>query len=194
MEGLFIVYPFWVKLHSGGHFGISVNPTYQRLENNFEPLGITIGSGNYRFTRYSLYADSDPSKKISFLWQYDFGPYYNGSLNTTTASLSISPIPQINIKPGLNFNHFMGVGKEAGDRNVALCTLKGSLYLNPRLQLSGLLQYNSQTEVTLLNIRFSWEYSPLSSLYLVYNNNSYDGTERKIAQSYIFKLSYLKQF
>jgi hypothetical protein len=41
---------------------------------------------------------------------------------------------------------------------------------NPRVQLSSFYQYNTSAERGTLNARFSWEFAPLSYLYVVYND------------------------
>jgi hypothetical protein len=68
--------------------------------------------------------------------------------------------------------------------------------LNPRVQLVGLWQYSSVSDLASWNARVAWEFRPLSYLYLVYNDRGYRGpdsaalpTERQL----ILKLSYLSQ-
>jgi hypothetical protein len=65
--------------------------------------------------------------------------------------------------------------------------------LNPQLQLSAFYQYNSYDHQGQWNARASWEFAPLSFLYLVYNQNDFAGSP-VTSQSVITKISYLKQF
>jgi hypothetical protein len=47
-----------------------------------------------------------------------------------------------------------------------------------------------------VNMRLAWEYQPLSYVYLVFNTLNYQGTDstQQKQQSFLAKLSYLKQF
>ena len=68
--------------------------------------------------------------------------------------------------------------------------------INPRLQLIGFYQKNTTDNLNSVNMRLAWEYQPLSYVYLVFNTLNYQGmdaTQQK-QQSFLAKLSYLKQF
>jgi hypothetical protein len=74
--------------------------------------------------------------------------------------------------------------------------LESRLALNPRVQLSGFLQKNTENDLTNINIRFSWEYSPLSFVYLVFNDRDFNETlyGNQTEQQAIVKINFLKQF
>ena len=67
------------------------------------------------------------------------------------------------------------------------------LAYNPRIQLSGFYQYNTIDSRGRWNIRGSWEFAPLSFLHLVFNENNFKNSPLQ-NQSFISKLTYLKQF
>lgn len=64
---------------------------------------------------------------------------------------------------------------------------------NPRIQLSTFYQYNDFDTKGRWNIRASWEFTPLSFLYLVFNESHFRESPVR-NQSLIAKLTYLKQF
>jgi len=74
-------------------------------------------------------------------------------------------------------------------------TVGSRFALNPRVQLSVFYQYNSFDEQGRWNIRGSWEYQPLSFLYIVFNdsrlNSELDPFQE---QQFISKLTWVKQF
>jgi hypothetical protein len=86
------------------------------------------------------------------------------------------------------------VNKET--KTVDLYILQARLALNPRLQLIGFYQRNSENNSENYNIRLSWEYQPLSYVYLVFNHLGFDETQAKrLSEDHvIMKLSYMKQF
>ncbi|HEY5823465.1 MAG TPA: hypothetical protein VIT44_03825, partial [Cyclobacteriaceae bacterium] len=186
--------PLWLNLQTGGFIGGVITPTYQRLTTNFEPLGVFISQGEYNYTRYSFQMGSNPSRKISYTFQYELGNYFNGNLNMTDFQFNFSPLPNITLRLRYNDNYFQKVGEQLVTKHVRLYTSQLRLALNPRIQLIGLFQRNTQSNTNAYNLRLSWEYKPLSYIYLVYNNrvNTVDATQSELNQ--IMKISYLKQF
>lgn len=103
----------------------------------------------------------------------------------------------------------MGVKNDSG--NNQLYTLSGRFAFNPRVQLIGFYQHTSISNFDVWNVRFSWEYKPLSFIYLVFNQRDYDDfrtqlsndglrriktdqLSRQSEQQTTTKISYLKQF
>jgi hypothetical protein len=81
--------------------------------------------------------------------------------------------------------------------NVDLYSIEGRFALNPRVQLIGFYQKNSENRSQNYNLRLSWEYQPLSYIYMVLNHRGFDNLQLKQTQTedhVIAKLSYLKQF
>jgi hypothetical protein len=112
-------------------------------------------------------------------------------------SLYFIPLPHISIRVNVNNNQFENVGTEFETKQVTLYTIQGRFALNPRLQLTGLYQRNTQNNLDSYNIRLAWEYQPLSYVYLVLNSRETLGVEplsKQVEQQGIFKISYLKQF
>jgi len=73
------------------------------------------------------------------------------------------------------------------------------LALNPRVQLTGLYQKNSLNNADNYNIRLSWEFFPLSYVYLIYNRGVNSIINNMVIQTQtqdhlIAKISYLQQF
>ena len=68
------------------------------------------------------------------------------------------------------------------------------VFLNPRVQWSAFYQHNTAAAQGSLNARFSWEFAPLSYLFVVYNDRqpTPDGTSFR-TRSLIVKLSWLHQ-
>jgi hypothetical protein len=190
------VNPFWLNLQSGGFFGLFANPTYQFLTEGFDPLGVQIAPGEYSYTRYAAWLASDPSRKLSYTLNYETGGYYNGRLATTDLTLRYAPLPHISLTGRFIGNRFGGVGEQRESPTVNLYSIEGRFALNPRLQLIGFYQYNTDLNRDTYNIRLAWEYEPLSFLYVVFNQRAYTNlrTERQHEQFLIAKLSYLKQF
>jgi hypothetical protein len=178
---------------SGGHIGLSVSHIHQLLLSPFKPLGVEISEGVYRYTNFRLWFGSDPSKKISYKLRYDFGEYYDGKLDVANVAVQIVPIPNISLKLQTISNYFKGVGTNEVNTRVSLHTVNANFVVNPRLQLAALYQRNEQYKLDAFNVRFSWEYKPLSFIYLVWNSRAYEDTALNDEQKVNFKVNFVKQ-
>ena len=187
--------PIWLNFQSGGYFGYIITPTYQLLTEPFEPLGITIPEGEYNYLRHIFYFSTDQSRVISSNINFETGSYFNGKLFAGTFTLNLAPIPHFYLQGQFNRNHFKEVGDPATDKIVDLYSISGRLALNPRLQLIGFYQKNSENNMSNYNIRLSWEYQPLSYVYLVFNRRGFDNMQQKrqTEDHAIIKISYLRQ-
>lgn len=187
--------PIWVNFQSGGFFGYLVNPTFQRLTEAFAPLGVSIKEGDYHYTTHQFYYSTDQSKILNLYINYSLGTYFNGKLNSADYRLQFAPIPHFSITGRFNRNHFKEVGENKTTTKVDLYAIEGRLAMNPRLQLIGFYQKNSQNNADNYNIRLSWEYQPLSYIYVVYNHRGFDNLQqRKQTEDHVIaKISYLKQ-
>jgi hypothetical protein len=195
IESSLYFWPVWLNFQSGAFFGYSITPFFQRLTQPFMPLGITIGPGEYNFFQQEIYFQSDPSKVISIAGDYKRGTYFNGKLRAGDWKVHFSPIPHISLVAEYNRNHFIDVGEPKTNSTVNLFILQGRFALNPRLQLTGFYQKNSLDHSDSYNIRFSWEYQPLSYIYIIYNRGSFFNLQqvKQTEDQAILKISYLKQ-
>ncbi|HVX52086.1 MAG TPA: DUF5916 domain-containing protein [Chitinophagaceae bacterium] len=189
-------YPVWFNFQNGAYLGYGITPAYQNLTDNFQPLGINIAPGQYHYLFNEIMVTTDPSKFISLAGDYKWGQYFDGRLTAEDWKLQFAPIPHISILAELNRNHFMQVGIDKQTKTVDLYIIQGRFALNPRLQLTGFYQKNSYDNSQSYNIRFSWEYKPLSYIYLIFNHGAVNDLYHAVKQSedhVMAKISYLKQ-
>lgn len=196
IERTFTLFPVWLNFQSGAYFGYGFTPSFQRLTAPFEPLGVSIAPGDYSFTNQQIWISSDPSRIINLQGIYIWGNYFNGKLNSSDWTLQFAPIPQISISGRFNRNHFIKVGEPKTTSTIDLYGLKARFALNPRIQLIAFYQKNSTNNEVNYNLRFSWEYMPLSYVYLVLNHYGFTNVQSKtqIEDHAIAKISFLKQF
>jgi len=188
-------WPVWLNFQSGAYFGYSITPIYQNLTESFAPLGVSIAPGQYHYAQHWITFTTDPSRMIRLSGDYKWGGYYNGRLQSGDWKLQFAPIPHISVIAELNRNHFVDVGASRTTSTVDLRILQGRFALNPRLQLTGFYQKNSLDHSDGYNVRLSWEYLPLSYLYVIWNH----GRSQTLQQAWqsddhaILKVSLLKQ-
>ncbi len=196
VENSLYFFPVWLNFQSGAYFGYAITPVYQNLTAPFQPLGINIEPGKYNYWQNWLLFTSDPSKALSLAADYKWGAYFNGKLNSGDWKLQFAPIPHISLLGEFNRNHFKNVGELKSNETVDLYIIQGRFALNPRMQLTGFYQKNSLDHSDSYNIRFSWEYQPLSYIYIIYNHGSLNNNLqiKQTEDHVIAKISFLKQF
>ncbi len=190
------LWPVYLNFQNGGYLGYGVNAQFQRLTAPFNPLGITIATGEYAFFQQTLLYSTDRSKKLNLGGSVVWGTYFDGQLSTIGLDLQYSPIPHVSLGARFNRNSFQEVGRDEVSRAIDLYGLEGRFAFNPRLQLIAFLQHNSSGNLYNVNVRFSWEYQPLSFVYLVYNRRDFESTltDRQLEEQVIGKVSLLRQF
>lgn len=195
------IFPIWIIANTGNRLTGQIVPTWQRVDETFDIVGINIKPANYYYTRYQFAYRSDQSKAFSFVASADFGSFYNGELTALRGELRYSPLPNISAKFSYTRNDFDKVGELKESKVTHLISPEIRLSLNPRVQLTSFYQHNSVADRDVWNIRFAWEFQPLSFLYLVYNSNTAQQYRNDLKrfdtfrnEQSIAKITYLKQF
>lgn len=201
LQAEFEIFPLYAVFLSGALAYAYVVPTWQSLPEPITIVGMPVAAGDYQYARYRFYYGNDQSKKFSFGLLYETGGYYNGSLDRYEVRGRFSPMPNIALSVNYQHNTFRSFGENATNRETDLITPELRLALNPRVQLITFYQYNTAVERGVFNGRLSWEYAPLSFVYVVYNDNRqtvFNATtmrdDRLANQNGIFKITWMKQF
>jgi energy-coupling factor transporter ATP-binding protein EcfA2 len=108
------IFPVYIFFQDGSFIEYAFTPTWQNINFNFAPLGLSIAQGDYYYLRHSLRLNTDQSSKLSLSGQFDWGRFYNGKRLTTTAGLRYAPIPHLAFTIDYEYNNLKGIGlKEA---------------------------------------------------------------------------------
>ncbi|MEM1002101.1 MAG: DUF5916 domain-containing protein [Bacteroidota bacterium] len=199
-EGFASLRPMSFEFQDGSLIEYAYRLNWQSLREPFSPLGITINAGDYSYQRHIFRYRGDFSKKLAFSATYNFGDFFDGQLNTLSASLRIAPIPHISLNANYEYNKISALGINNVSTETNLLGTELRLALNPRLQLITFYQYNTSNNSSTINSRLSWEYLPLSYLFIVFNDNRFDGFDSDLSPvtfqntQGIIKLTFLKQF
>lgn len=189
------IFPIYLWFKDNSFVEVSLFPTWQNINFDFAPLGLKIARDNYFYTRYLIRYNTDQSKKWSAGLEYNFGRFYNGNRNTIQFSGRLAPFPQAALTIDYEYNDIQNVGLEQEDLSTHLITLGSRFALNPRLQLSAFYQHNSFDKQGRWNVRASWEYRPLSFIYVVFNDNQINNlTEAFQERQVVSKITLVKQF
>jgi Domain of unknown function (DUF5916)/Carbohydrate family 9 binding domain-like len=185
------IFPVFIIFSDNALLDMTYHPTWESFF--FSPLGFNVRPDNYFFNRVEVRYRTDASKKISADVKFYGGEYYDGRLDEWSALLRIAPSPRFAVTGEYQLNDIRNLGLANVTEKISLFTAGLRIAANPRLQLSAFYQYNTFDKRGRWNVRGSWELAPLSFVYLVFNESSFrDSPIRN--QSFISKLTYLKQF
>ncbi len=200
------VTPIGIAFKNSAYMSLSTGPTWQTLDAEeaafFRPLGAEIAAGDYRYTRVRLQANSDLTARMVASSNLEIGGFYDGRLSTFAAEMLARPSPHITFKGRYELNAARDLGTAAEEVTSHLVAAEARLALNPRLQFLAFYQYNTLADLGTWNVRLSYEFRPLSYIYLVFNDARYFvSTTQRMAQpalfepqqQFFFKVNYLAQ-
>ncbi len=184
-------YGLELAFHDGGRIEVSVNPQFERLTSPFRlPNGVSVAPGDYRFHEYRLAYSTDKSRLLYGSLNVEDGGYYDGDRNKTSAALSLSLKPKLTAQVSYEYNR---ADVLAGSYRAELYGLRSLYSFSPRMFLDAYVQYNSSTDTTVTNVRYTFTYRPLSDFIVVYNENlTPDGGDKY--RAFVVKLTRLFQF
>ncbi len=152
----------------GGMITLKVVTTSQRPTSSFAPVtNVTIPAGTYNYARVSLSVQSDQSQPFSAGAGMVTGAYFDRQLTEVTAQARFSPGPRLSVEASALRTSFTGGGP---DVRAYLFQPLLRVGLTPRMNLSSFYQYNTDAGRGTLNVRYAWEWAPLSYLFVVYND------------------------
>ena len=189
------IFPLYAIFTNGSFLQYALFPTWQNINFNFAPLGIPIEQGNYFYTSQQVEFNSDQSAKFSGSCSANWGPFYDGKKITVRAGTRYAPSVHAAFSVNYEFNDLRQLGRDSEDLQTHLISAGARLAVNPRIQLSVFYQYNSFDDRGRWNVRGSWEYRPLSFVYLVFNDTRINSfADPFVQQQLISKITFVKQF
>ena len=161
---------FSAELENSDQVGISVADNYEFLVAPFEPgPGVTIPVGGYSFrdveARYSLGAQ----RRFNGAFTVRLGEYFSGDIRSVGFSRGrLALTQQFSVEPSVSVNW---IDTPLGSFRTELAVSRVNYTFTPRMYVSALIQYNSSSDTISNNLRFRWEYSPGSELFVVYSED-----------------------
>jgi hypothetical protein len=164
------------RFESGDRVEVNWVPTGEHLAEPFAVApGVVIPPGSYHWTRYRLEAGTASKRRFSGQFTWWFGGFYEGTLHQFSWTTAWNPAPIVTIE----LNGEYDVGRlDAGDFETTIAGTRVRLNLSPDLTVSSYLQYDSLSRSFGANTRLRWTVSPVADLFVIYNHNVRDITDR----------------
>jgi hypothetical protein len=153
---------------NGNHFSTAFNTRVEGLRTPFQVYpGVIVPAGRYQSPYFFFLGNSDHKKWISG----DFGWQYGGFLSGHQNAIS----PTVTVRRGATLTTALrwtraDVILPQGQFMTNLGALRVTYNFTPLVNAQSLIQYNDLTKRWSTNLRFSWQRSAATGLYVVYND------------------------
>ena len=170
LQDAYVSYRTSIEWQNGGSLVPQLEYSAQRPPGAFAPVnGVTIPAGQYDQLRYGVTLSSDPSRVISGGVGIVGGTYFDRSLTQATIAARFSPSPRLAIDATYLRSDFTGGGAPV---RTHLLQPGVRLGLTPRMNVTAFYQHNTDLSRGTANVRYAWEFAPLSFLFVVFNDGA----------------------
>lgn len=154
---------------NGWFFKAFLRPSHEYVSEAFDLGNAQVPIGNYDFFQGKAFVGTPDAQLVGTYAEVTVGSFYDGNL------VSVSILPRWNASPHLNFQltyqYNRADFKERGQLYIAqIGRLKAEYLFNTKLSISAFLQYNSEDEVFVENIRFRYNPREGNDLFIVFND------------------------
>ena len=161
---------FDTQFESSDQLSVTVNDNYELLLSSFSPApDVRLPVGGYDFTDVEVAYAIGEQRRVNGQLSVQRGGYFNGDITAFAFRQGrVAVLPQLSIEPSISVNW---IDTPGGSFRTDLLVTRLNYAFNPRMFFSGLIQYNSANDTVSNNLRFRWEYSPGSELFVVYTED-----------------------
>ena len=143
--------------------------TEERLLEGFDLSDeVAVPAGNYKFSRTGVRIRMGSHRKVSGMFRYEFGDFFGGTRQEVSYWGRAEVNQRFSLEPNISLNWITVPG---GDVTAQVSRLRATYTVSPRSFLGALVQYNSAAQLFSANVRFRWEYSPGSDVFVVFSSN-----------------------
>ena len=170
---------------SGVNREVNLNFATNFLGSEYDNLPVK----NYNFSRATVSFNSDRRKQFTYNTSASHGDFFNGKITTLSASGNMRFGYWGNFSLSYNYNDIR-LPENYGEIDLHLFRFRGLVSFTNKLFFNNTVQYNSQSENFSVFSKLQWRYSPLSDIFLIYNQNNNTNGFDLSNRSIILKLTY----
>ena len=174
---------------NGNFFSPAVNRQFEGLAEPFEVYpGVVVPPGQYAGFHTAFAGNTDRRKALSFSGNWNYGSFLSGDQNVI--------VPSVTYRSGGIFSATLRWQRSAiqlpqGAFVTNLGTFRATYNFNTLMNVQGLVQYNDRTDRWSTNVRFTWQQTAATGLYVVYNNTEAFNGLGPVNRAFIVKYSYM---
>ena len=162
-----------LELHTQDNIEISLVPTYERLENDFEiTKGVLLPAQTaYDFVRFRVVTNTATRRVLASKARVEIGSFFSGTREEIAVSLGIRPRPGVTLSVEQEWNK---ISLGADNFQVRLYRFVADTQFSPWLYLVNNVQFDSISQVMGWQSRLRWILAPGNDLFVVYTQNWLD--------------------
>ena len=162
-----------VQFQSQDNLNVTVTPTFERLEGDFEihPEVVLSEGSDYSFTRYRFDFGTANRRILSTRSSFGFGDFFSGTREEVVVSLGVRPFVGMVANLSTEWNR---IDLPEGEFETRLYRLTLDNQFNPWIFVVNNVQYDSVSDRLGWQIRFRWTIDPGNDLYIIYTQNWLD--------------------
>ena len=165
-------------LESGGNVQLAMDRSTERIDEPFDiDSEVTpIPAGRHDWDVWVLTASTDASRLVSTTWRFAGGGLWGGTQKSFSGGLAV--------RPSYKFRTTASLSHTAADFDPlnesftkTFWTSRTNYSFSADMFVDALVQYDPQSKRLNSNVRFNWIHSPLSDVFLVWNEQRFETGE-----------------
>jgi hypothetical protein len=157
---------FEIQLESGERWRNSIAQNFEYLVEPFEIADdVVIPVGGYEFVTVQSRYTFGPQRPVSGTVGIQTGTFFGGDRTEVSYNGRMKFSTRLGLEPSVAFNV---VDLPQGRFTTRIARARVIYTVTPRMFVEALTQYNSAADALGTNIRYRWEYTPGSDLFVVY--------------------------
>ncbi len=154
------------NMENGDNWDLNYLHTEDVLAKPFQiASNVLLPVGDYNFGEARLNYQLGPQRQLTGTLTVAKGTFYSGDKTEAGYTGRIGVSSHLVLEPRLSLNW---VDLPEGNFVARVISNRTTVAITPRMFLAALMQYNSSSSTFGANIRFRWEYTPGSDLFVVY--------------------------
>jgi hypothetical protein len=155
-------------MQSGDSWSVTYSRDFEFLAEPFEIVpGTVVPAGAYHSPTIRGNYTVGTQRRVNGDIGVARGGFYGGDRTDLSYRGRAELTARLSIEPGISLNW---VDLPTGEFTATLLTTRATFSFTPRMLTAALIQYNSTSNLITTNVRFRWEYRPLSELFVVYSD------------------------
>jgi Domain of unknown function (DUF5916)/Carbohydrate family 9 binding domain-like len=194
LESRYMDWHWPVTFHDSTFIEVGVNPNIEVIRTSFtinSRRNIRIAPGRYEFNEKFILWRSNAAAALAFNGRYSTGDFYDGYRRGYEFGSTVRANEHFNVSGNVSYND---IDLPQGAFTTTLISGRVNYFLNTKMALNALLQYNTDARQWSSNIRFNVIHRPLSDIFLVYNERRDSRTGDMIDRALVAKMTYLIAF
>jgi len=153
------------QFYDGSTLNLQYRNQFERIERPFTVSSVSIPPADYGFNEVSVSYQSNQGRPLNGSLHLGTGGYYGGTRRSLSGELQWRAHYRLMFEGSASHN---AVRLPHGGFNADVFGGRVRVSYSTRLFGSAFVQYNSQSNQLVTNVRLNWIYAPLSDVFLVY--------------------------